>query len=332
MCSYLQPPSNKQTKEAIEIVENWARKNGMTLNKRKSGIIIFVNRRTTKPPFMQKPKEAKGIISWIPTQKTINDIPLCDKYKYLGTWLNSKLTIDPQINHIRKKAAHIYVKLYPYLMSASADARRDMWQTMVAPLFNAAYILLEYEPSESHKLKLERVQRSTFKQFMMISKRTNTELTNDMMRKDLRKIAKTVVATSKKQWEERKGYQEIMTQLPNLSRKNGMRGVPNNWCELVNTMVKPCPGCKTKGVITSRIHLLSHHGIQLPHVNDIWKKEILPISQQIIEKTIYRQKMKITITKPRERESIRTALKSTIQKHIDDFYKAWATILFKEKK
>jgi len=274
----------------------------------------------TKPPLMQKSKEKKGLMSWIPTQKTINGVPICDKYKYLGAWLNSKLTAEPQITHIRKKAAHIYVKLYPYLMSASADARRDMWQTMVAPLFNAAYILLQYEPSESHKTKLERVQRLTFKQFMMISKRTNTYLVNDMMRRDLRKIAKAVVTTSKKQWEERKKHQEIDTQLPNLSRTNGMRGVPNSWSELVNTMVKPCPGCKTKGIVTSRLHLLNCHGIQLPHVNDIWKKEILPVSQQIVEKTIYVQRMKITITKPRERESIRAELKLITIKHRQLFF------------
>jgi len=38
----------------------------------------------------------------------------------------------------------------------------------------------------------------------MISKRTNTDLINDMMLRDLRKIAKAVGTTSKKQWEERK--------------------------------------------------------------------------------------------------------------------------------
>ena len=32
--------------------------------------------------------------------------------------------------------------------------------------------------------------------------------------------------------------------------------------------------------------------------------------------------MKITKTKPRERESIRAALKPIIEKHIDDYYKA----------
>jgi len=42
--------------------------------------------------------------------------------------------------------------------------------------------------------------------------------------------------------------------------------------------------------------------------------------------------MKITIIKPKERESIRPALKPIIEKHIiDDYYKAQAAILFHEK-
>lgn len=41
--------------------------------------------------------------------------------------------------------------------------------------------------------------------------------------------------------------------------------------------------------------------------------------------------MKITITKPRERESIRATYKPIIQKSIDDYNKVWAAILFQEK-
>ena len=201
---------------------------------------------------------------------------------------------------------------------------------MVAPLFTAVYILLEYKPSESRKIKLERVQRLTFKRFMITSKRTNTDLTNNMMRKDLRKMAKAVALQARGNGKKEKN-QEIDTQLRNLLRMNGMRGVSNSWSKLVNTMVKPCSGCKTKGIVTSRLHLLNYYGIQLPYVNNIWKNEILPINQQIVGKTIYVQRMKITITKPRERESIKATLKPIIQKHIDGYYKAWTTILSQGK-
>src|SRR6185369_7658803 len=113
---------------------------------------------------------------WVPAKAEIAGIPICKKYKYLGTQLDPKLTSEPQIKKIKKKAGGLYAKLYPYLIQASADGRRDMFMTMVAPLFNAAHILLHYEPSKSRRSKLERVWRGTLKQFMMVSKRTNTIL------------------------------------------------------------------------------------------------------------------------------------------------------------
>ena len=329
--------SIQQTRKAIEVVEDWAARNGMNMNKKKSGIVIFASRRTSKIPLMQntqkktKNKRPTSKTSWNPTQRDIHGIPICEKYKYLGTWLDSKLTCGPQLQHIKKKAAHLFAKLYPYLASASSDARRDMWQTMVAPIFNAAYVLLEYEPSESHKRDLERTQRITFKQFLMISKKTNTTLINDMMRKDLRTISRAVVATSKGQWIERKACQAITTQLPCLSETNGLRGVPNNWCELINTMVKPCPDCNIKGTVTSRWHLLTKHKIWLPHVNYVWKQNILPITQEEVRKTIDGKKGRITVTRPRDRESIRATLKPLIQKHIESYYAVWSILIPKNK-
>ena len=60
---------------------------------------------------------------------------------------------------------------------------------MVAPLFNATLALLHFEPSQSHRDNLERLRRCTFKQFMMISKRTNTILVDKMIAKDLQQLA-----------------------------------------------------------------------------------------------------------------------------------------------
>ena len=61
---------------------------------------------------------------------------------------------------------------------------------------------------------------------------------------------------------------------------NKLRAVPDSWCKLVNTMVKPCPKCKKPGVICSRWHLKHAHGKQIPHINRIWRDEIVPITTQ----------------------------------------------------
>ena len=276
--------SPSQVEECIQTIEEWSKLNGMNLNKNKSGVVIFGDRKTSKIPKMQRKNEpnqnsSKG--TWAPTQSCMNGVPICSKYKYLGTWLDNKLTCGPQIGHIRKKAAHLYVKLYPYLSNCSADARRDMWQTMVAPLFNAALILLEFEPSICHKRNLERLWRMTFKQFMLISKRTNTYLVEEIIRKDLGALARETVKTSREQWEQRKSGEPITAKLPYTKKLNGLRGVPNTFCKLLNTQVKPCPRCIKKGEVTSPWHLKYSHGIQITHVNKIWKEEILPITEDL---------------------------------------------------
>lgn len=149
---------------------------------------------------------------------------------------------------------------------------------MVAPLFNAALVLLHFEPSQTHKANLERLRRVTFKQFLMVSKRTNTSLVDKMIAKDFSQLVEAAVKTSIESWTQRKNYEDVVAVLPRLSQKNGLRGVPNNWCKLVNTQVKPCPKCKRMGVVTSRWHLKYVHGEELPHINAVWRKDIIPIT------------------------------------------------------
>ena len=121
----------------------------MELNKKKSGIVVFANRMAQDIPYMRLKKshrkDAKPTSEWVPTRKDIEGVPLVNKYKYLGYYLDCKLTLKTQLEFIRRKSDFLFVKLYPYLSNASADGRRDMWQTMVRPLFNAALIFIRFE-------------------------------------------------------------------------------------------------------------------------------------------------------------------------------------------
>ena len=199
----------------------------MLLNKKKSGIVVFAGRKAHTIPMMINTKEtpSKNIIplsstkqkgtkktlkrKWLSAQNDIDGIPICEKYKYLGTILTPKLTCDEQISHIKRKSAYLLVKLYPYLMNASAYARKDMWQSMVKPLFDAALVLLKYEPSKTQKENLNRAWRQTFKQFMMISKRTSTKLVQEMIGSNLESIAENVVTQCKAQWIQRKNAEDV---------------------------------------------------------------------------------------------------------------------------
>ena len=61
-----------------------------------------------------------------------------------NTDLDPKLTMKTQLRHIEKKSNYLFVKLYPYLSNATADARRDMWKTMVVPQFDPVLLLSRF--------------------------------------------------------------------------------------------------------------------------------------------------------------------------------------------
>ena len=326
--------SLEQLRICIVIIEEWAKRNGMDLNKQKSGIIPFAHRNALKIPLMKverkvelrnrKIKKAQNQgekvklthRNWIPSTSHFKGIPVCQKYKYLGTWLTPKLNIGPQLGHIKKKSAHLFIKLYPYLATASADGSRDMFNTMVMPLFNATSMLLAYEPSKAHEDKLIRTRRKIFKQFMKISERTNTILVEDMIRINMMTLAEEERRVAEDKWNARK---KGMLSFSHLSRRenNPLRGVPNIWCDLINTQVKPCPICKKKGVVTNRWHLKYHHQISLPHINKIWREQICPITE--IRYKEVTNKWGQTEVKKIKRREIAEKIQNIVKQHLLDY-------------
>jgi len=75
----------------------------MQLNKKKSGIVVFAPRMARDIPLMilKKTKDSKNpkriIKEWIPACNNIGGIPIVSSYKYLGTHLDTKLTMQIQL-------------------------------------------------------------------------------------------------------------------------------------------------------------------------------------------------------------------------------------------
>src|SRR5688572_20539823 len=113
--------------------------------------------------------------------------PIVNQYKYLGTWLNEKLTLNTQIKHIRKKTNFIRSRLSPALYNASLDFRRNMWQIFVLPSYEFIIPLFYYETSKTNQQKLLTMLRSSFKSFTGIQKTASTNLINDLMAYDIEK-------------------------------------------------------------------------------------------------------------------------------------------------
>ena len=248
--------STERVRRCIEIVEQWSKDNGMQLNKKKSGIVVFAPRSAKNIPYMMRKEGAKDTKEWQPFTKEVGGVPIVNQYKYLGTFLDSKLTLKPQLNHIRTKSNFIFTKLYPYLSQASADGRRDMWQTMVAPLFDGILMLAYHE---ENKVSLENTARlwiGTFKKFLLLPKNTNTDLIKELIARDPAERVKSIALLSEAKWNARKERKSSGKCSDITKQKNYLRGIPNTFCEIVKMQHKLC--CICKNSIMSYDHMIDN--------------------------------------------------------------------------
>ena len=240
--------SPSQLKRCIEIVNNWASENGMKVNKQKSGVVVFTRRIKRKVPDL-----GSDVLGY----------PVVSSYKYLGTVLDSKLSLNSVLSHILKKSDFTFFKLYPYLANATADGRRDLWQTLIAPLFNAALVLFEAEPTKGAKQKVMVLWRGTFKKFLMLSPHAPTVIVNRMMAKFFDDLVINNSVMSEAKWMARKEHRDtsVGLKVKKIKEDNPIKGIPNTFCKVVNLMIAPCPKCK--GQVLNSWHLKYAHGIEI---------------------------------------------------------------------
>ena len=191
-----------------------------------------------------------------------------------------------------------------------------MFMTMIAPLFNAVMLLLNYEPGRTHQQGLVRLYRGLFKQFMGLAKRTSTELVEEMIGKDLLKMAEEECQIAKEKWEMRVQRQEIACATQRTKAQNKLKGVPKEWVELVNLQTRMCPFCKRPSQAANPWHLKYWHNIEVKHVMSLWQKEICPLSEDIAKKSGNRRKAdsRSRVKIEEARQELHNLVKSQLQK------------------
>lgn len=258
-----------QLKKCINIIETWCSENGMELNKKKSGVLIFAPRRAMDIPNMKRVKKGRNNGDWIPARESINGIPIVSKYKYLGTCLDNKLTMKTQLDSIRRKANFLFVRLYPFLVTASAEGRRDMWLTMVSPLFNSILITMYAEESISHDRDVMRLRRYTFKRFMLIPKSTNSNLVDEMIGTELYDVMRQVTINAAEKWNCRVNYEEVKEKKVPL-KLNMLRGIPKEWCNIIKQQCSLCQICRNS--TRNEEHMSKVHGVEIYPYWKVWEE------------------------------------------------------------
>lgn len=264
--------SPEYVRRCISLVESWCEQNGMKLNKHKSGIVVFSPRNAKNIPFMELKeveRDKKIVKEWMPSTKDIAGVPILSSYKYLRTRLEAKLSLKPQMNYIRDKSGKLFTKLYPYLVNALADGRRDMWVTMVTPLFDGVLALMHREKTVVHLENVIRLWAHTFKLFMMIPKSTNSELMGEMSGISLvdRIIYNAEEATIR--WEARKERRKPEEEPVRYKFNNYLRGLSNDLCFVIKAQCRLCPKCKNTTM--NAWHMKYIHDIELYPYKRLWR-------------------------------------------------------------
>ncbi len=142
---------------------------------------------------------------FLKTNSIYERIPVVDTYKYLGMWVNCKLTTDPQLEHIKDKVQFQAYKLWPMLKNISLDYRINLWTVLVRPMFEMLIGLYETE-GKTNKEKIHRLIRKTFRKFTLIKKNVSNKVIFKLMDFDFEERVHKVMQITRTKWDARKNH------------------------------------------------------------------------------------------------------------------------------
>ena len=102
----------------------------------------------------------------------------------------------------------------------------------------------------------------------MIPKITSTALVYEMIGIDISKLVARNAANSEEKWEARKERRQPDL-VPNIETPNYLKGIPNDWCQILKQQCSICPLCKKS--IRSQYHMSSQHKVDIYDYKEIWE-------------------------------------------------------------
>ena len=231
------------------------------------------------------------------------DYPIVNQYKYLGTWLNQKLTVCTQLEHITKKADFIRHRLSPTPYNASLDFRRNLWQVFVLPLYEFISPVYHYEEAQSAREKVQLSLRRSFKDFTGLRKTVKTELINDLMAYNIQHRSRLLCYLSEQKWRYRERGEYYNPKYDrNLERPKPQPNIAKNQPKLmikyINMQTALCPICSHSAKAAafktrcSPYHLEKVHNIRIDPISNIARKVM-----QLTKTQQHNRKMKNRVTR-----------------------------------
>ena len=190
-------------------------------------------------------------------------------YKYLGLYLDNKLTVKTQLKYIDRKVKFISYKFRPIIDTISPGYRKNLWSTFIKSHFELLAILHASEPALNNRTILERAFRKSFQSITKIGKTTPLSLQHALIGTNLSERGNFLWTLNNLRWEcrrQREGFS--VSSLTHEAKEDLLEFVPREFISLINLMNSLCPLCK---VPLSSAHLLLKHSLYVPDIPELAK-------------------------------------------------------------
>lgn len=179
--------SDSHCKVILDCNEEWSKRNGLSINKDKSGILLL---QKTKGRLMRPLTE-------------INGVRFVNCYKYLGLWINERLTPFTHISKCESKLNYVTFRLKWILKTCSLRMRKNLWSVFIRPHCEFLSIFYKYNSTQSHQTALARFINKYWKKFLCLKKRALNVIGDLCIGLDMKKRAEERYGVYINKWRER---------------------------------------------------------------------------------------------------------------------------------
>ncbi len=109
----------------------------------------------------------------------------------------------------------------------------------------------------------------SFKKFMMIPRSTNSEVVFEMIGTDLPELVARNSEIAAEKWTARKERREP-NNIPKPEEHNYLKGIPNEWCEIIKQQSGLCPLCNNQ--TRNALHMETKHDVEIFPYKEVWKE------------------------------------------------------------
>jgi len=250
--------NERKLTEVIRKIEEWSKKNGLSINKNKSAIMQMV---TPRQKVELKGRTSNG-------REEIKGIPVVTSYKYLGLNLNNRMDTR---HHLAVMAPKINYLVYRLSLAPRGGTtlrlRANMWHVFVRPLIEMC-LIFDALSNKTEKKAVRALSLKTFKRICGVTQSTSTEIMKRLMGMDIEERAKEKLRLAKEKWEKRR-KNEIWVGVREERKEEGvdLRVIPQSMVRVLNLLDKvECGLCRNKDRLTGR-HMKDKHGIDKEEID-----------------------------------------------------------------